>query len=263
MYKKLLELENKLIVVTGGTGLLGKEFCRGLAEFGAHIIIGSINEEKGKLLSEELNKRLGNHNVSYKHLDITSEESVTNFITEISDESGEIDVLVNNAYPRNKEYGKLFEDVPFSSYEENILSHMGGYFLVSQRVSERMMHQKSGVIINIASIYGFLGPNFSVYEGTPMTMPVEYSMIKGGIINFTRYLSTYLAPYNIRVNSISPGGIFDNQPSSFVKSYSEKVPLGHMAEPSDIVGTLIFLSSDASKYITGQNIIVDGGLSVW
>lgn len=126
-----------------------------------------------------------------------------------------------------------------------------------------MKKQKSGVIINIASIYGVLGPNFSVYEGTEMTMPVEYSMIKGGIINFTRYLSTYLAPYNIRVNAISPGGIFNNQPKSFVEKYKEKVPLGRMGTPSDIVGTVIFMVSDASEYITGQNIMVDGGLSVW
>lgn len=258
-----MELKDRVIVVTGGTGLLGKEFCRGLAEFGAQVIIGSTNKEKGKLVSDELNKYLDEDKVSFNILDITSEKSIDEFIAKTEDEFGKIDVLVNNAYPRNKKYGTKFEKVDFDSYNENVTSHMGGYFLTTQKISKRMMERKYGIIINIASIYGVLGPNFSIYEGTEMTMPVEYSMIKGGIINYTRYLSTYLAPYNIRVNTISPGGIFNHQPKEFVEKYNEKVPLGRMADPSDIVGTLIFLSSDASEYITGQNIMVDGGLSVW
>ena len=258
-----MELKGRVIVVTGGTGLLGKEFCRGLAEFGAQVVIGSTNKEKGKLVSDELNKYLDEDRVSFNILDITSEKSIDEFIAKTEDEFGKIDVLVNNAYPRNKKYGTKFEKVDFDSYNENVTSHMGGYFLTTQKISKRMMERKYGIIINIASIYGVLGPNFSIYGGTEMTMPVEYSMIKGGIINYTRYLSTYLAPYNIRVNTISPGGIFNHQPKEFVEKYNEKVPLGRMADPSDIVGTLIFLSSDASEYITGQNIMVDGGLSVW
>ncbi len=258
-----MELKDRVIVVTGGTGLLGKEFCRGLAEFGAEVIIGSTNKENGKLVSEELNAYLNEDKVSFNILDITSEKSIDEFILKTEEEFGKIDVLVNNAYPRNKKYGTKFEKVEFDSYSENVISHMGGYFLVTQKISKRMMERKYGVIANIASIYGVLGPNFSVYEGTEMTMPVEYSMIKGGIINYTRYLSTYLAPYNIRANCISPGGIFNHQPSEFVEKYNDKVPLGRMADPSDIVGTLVFLSSDASEYITGQNIMVDGGLSVW
>ena len=263
MYRDIMNLEDKVVVVTGGTGLLGKEFCRGLAEFGAQVIIGSTNEENGKRVSNELNEELNNRKVFYFSLDITSESSIDEFIKNTEEKFGKIDALVNNAYPRNKKYGTKFEKVDFESYKENVISHMGGYFLISQKISKQMKKHKSGVIINIASIYGVLGPNFSVYEGTEMTMPVEYSMIKGGIINFTRYLSTYLAPYNIRVNAISPGGIFNNQPESFVEKYNEKVPLGRMGNPSDIVGTVIFMVSDASEYITGQNIMVDGGLSVW
>lgn len=258
-----MKLKDKVIVVTGGTGLLGIEFCRGLAEFGAHVVIGSTNEENGKNVSRELNEYLKEEKISFYHLDITSESSIKEFIKKTEEKFGKIDVLVNNAYPRNKKYGTKFEKVDFDSFNENVISHMGGYFLITQKISKSMMERKSGVIVNIASIYGILGPNFSVYEGTEMTMPVEYSLIKGGIINFTRYLSTYLAPYNIRVNTISPGGIFNHQPQEFVEKYCEKVPLKRMADPSDIVGTLIFLVSDASEYIIGQNIIVDGGLSVW
>lgn len=258
-----MNLKDKVIVVTGGTGLLGKEFCRGLAEFGAQVVIGSTNEENGKNVSDELNEELNDEKVFYLLLDITSESSIDEFIEKTEEKFGKIDALVNNAYPRNKKYGAKFEMVDFDSYKENVISHMGGYFLISQKISKHMKKRKTGVIINIASIYGVLGPNFSVYEGTEMTMPVEYSMIKGGIVNFTRYLSTYLAPYNIRVNAISPGGIFNNQPPEFVEKYNEKVPLGRMGDPSDIVGTVIFMVSDASEYITGQNIMVDGGLSVW
>lgn len=263
MYKNIMGLDKKVAVVTGGSGLLGKEFCQGLAEFGANVILADINEDHGIKTSNEINKRINEDKIDYMHLDITSEESIDNFIEETLEKYGKIDILVNSAYPRNKRYGTSFEDVEFDSFQENVISHMGGYFLVSQKISKVMMKQGSGSIVNIGSIYGVLGPNFSVYGNTGMTMPVEYSLIKGGIINFTRYLSTYLAPHNIRVNSICPGGIFDNQPEEFVENYCEKVPLNRMADPSDIVGSLIFLVSDASKYITGQNIMVDGGLSVW
>lgn len=263
MYKRIMSLEDRVAVVTGGSGLLGKEFCSGLADFGANVIIADINEEESLKVVKNINNDAGGKNADYLYLDINSEESIKEFTREVLEKYGTIDVLVNNAYPRNSRYGTIFEDVEFDSFQENIISHMGGYFLVSQKISKLMMKQKSGVIINMASIYGVLGPNFSIYERTDMTMPVEYSMIKAGIINFTRYLSTYLASHNIRVNSISPGGIFDDQPQEFVEKYCSKVPLGRMASPSDIVGSLIFLASDASKYITGQNIVVDGGLSVW
>ncbi len=258
-----MSLENKVAIVTGGSGLLGKEFCSGLADFGANVIIADINEEESSKVVQKINHVAGENKAHYLYLDINSEESVNEFTKELLKKYDSIDILVNNAYPRNSRYGTIFENVEFDSFQENINSHMGGYFLISQKISKVMMKQKSGVIVNLGSIYGVLGPNFSIYGNTDMTMPVEYSMIKGGIINFTRYLSTYLAPYNIRVNSISPGGIFDNQPQEFVERYCEKIPLGRMADPSDMVGTLLFLVSDASKYITGQNIMVDGGLSVW
>jgi NAD(P)-dependent dehydrogenase (short-subunit alcohol dehydrogenase family) len=122
-----------------------------------------------------------------------------------------------------------------------------------------MIKQNSGAIINMASIYGVVGPDFSIYEGTAMTLPAAYSAIKGGLINFTRYLASYLGKYQIRVNSVSPGGIFDNQSSDFVRKYENKVPLGRMGTPQDIAPSVVFLLSDDSKYITGQNLLIDGG----
>ncbi|NLE26755.1 MAG: SDR family oxidoreductase, partial [Clostridiaceae bacterium] len=118
-------------------------------------------------------------------------------------------------------------------------------------------------IVNIASIYGMLGPDFSIYEGTTMTMPAEYAAIKGAIINFTRYLATYLASYNIRVNCLSPGGIFNEQPASFVEKYKQRTPMGRMGNPEDIAGGVLFLLSNLSSYVTGQNLVIDGGWSAW
>jgi len=140
---------------------------------------------------------------------------------------------------------------------------MNGYVMCCQNVLEEMKKNKGGVLINVGSHYGVLGPNFSIYEGTTMTMPAAYSLIKGGIVNFSRYLATYYARYNIRVNAICPGGVFNNQPPKFVRKYKKLVPMNRMAEPVDIAGPILFLCSDAAKYITGQAIMVDGGLSAW
>lgn len=263
MYKEMMDLKNKITIVTGGDGLLGKELCRGLGEFGATVIIGSNDKKNGLKVSKNLKTEIGTDNISYRYLNITSAKSIENFLSYILKEFGKVDILVNNAYPRNEKYGTIFENVEFKSFNENVISHMGGYFQVCQKIAQQMIKQKSGVIVNIGSIYGVLGPDFSIYDKTNMTMPVEYSLVKGGIINFTRYLATYLAPYNIRVNTISPGGIFHKQPAIFVERYCQRIPQRRMAKAEDIVGSLIFLVSDASEYITGQNIMVDGGLSVW
>jgi NAD(P)-dependent dehydrogenase (short-subunit alcohol dehydrogenase family) len=126
-----------------------------------------------------------------------------------------------------------------------------------------MAKQRGGAIINLASIYGNVAPDFSIYEGTEMTMPVAYSAIKGGIIALTRYIATYYAHYNVRANTVSPGGIFDHQKPSFVERYSKKTPLGRMARPEEIVGAVVYLASDASSYVTGHDLIVDGGWTAW
>ena len=134
---------------------------------------------------------------------------------------------------------------------------------MSQEVSRVMVNQKRGAIVNIASIYGFMAPRFELYENASFTSPVEYSAIKGGLLSLTKYLASYLGKHDIRVNAISPGGVYDNQPESFVAQYSKKAIIGNrMAEPGDLTGALIFLLSDASRYVTGQNIVVDGGWSI-
>lgn len=256
-------LKDKVIIVTGGAGLLGKTFVKAIVENSGLGIIADINENSGKQVLSEIKTELKSKNVDYVKLDITSIRSISRVIEYITDKYGKIDALVNNAYPRNKNYGKKFEEVAYKDFCENIDMHLGGYFLITQQVAKIMMKQKYGNIISMSSIYGFTAPRFEIYQGTNMTMPVEYAAIKAAIINLTRYLASYLGPYNIRVNCVSPGGVFDNQPKEFLEKYSQKVLLGkRMAVADDLTGTLNFLLSDSSSYINGQNIVIDGGWTI-
>jgi len=256
MYKDMFSCKNKVAIITGGAGLIGREIAKGLLDFDAIVYIADTSEEAAKAL-------LGDGGAKFINLDITDEFSIKNAVDEIVRSEGHIDILVNSAYPRTSDWGLKLEDIPFQSWTENLNKHLGGYFLACRTVAEHMKSERGGSIINLASIYGSVGPDFSIYEGTPMTMPAAYSSIKGGIIAFSKYLATYYAKNNIRVNSLSPGGIFDNQPSAFVERYSLKTPLGRMAKPAEIVGGTVYLASDASSYVTGTNLIIDGGWTAW
>lgn len=237
---------NKIIIVTGGSGLLGTEIVNHLKLNGAIVFNFDIT----------VNTDLDNRTC---YCDVTNQESIENALKFVLLNFQKIDALVNNAYPRTSDWSNKFEDVNFSSWQKNIDLQLNSVFLVSQLILKVMSDQKFGSIINISSIYGLVGPDFSIYEGTNMTMPVAYSAIKGGIINFTRYLASYFGPQNIRINCISPGGIFDNHSNAFVENYNKKVPLRRMALPNDISPAVEFLISDSSSYITGQNLIIDGG----
>ena len=258
----LFSLQNKVVLVTGSVGLLGLKMCEALCRYDARVVMTDINKKKLTSESKELGDKYPDKVLSI-FIDIVDEESVNDGLNKALDKFDSVDVLINNAYPYNKHYGRVYEDIEFKDWRENVDMHLNGYFNVTHKVSKVMMKQKRGNIINIASIYGVLGPHFGIYKDLGITMPSEYSAIKGGIINFTRYLATYLAPYNIRVNSISPGGIYDKQSPSFVKRYCNEVPLGRMASPDDIVGGVIYLASGASSYVTGQNLMIDGGWSTW
>ena len=250
-------LKGKTAVVTGGAGLIGKPVCIGLAEAGAKTYIGDINEKKGKNLSKE------NSNINWIYLDITDIKSVKNCIIKVIKNEKKIDVWINAAYPRTKDWTNKFEDVKQESWKKNVDMHLNGYFLCCQQIIEHMKKNKNGCIINFGSIYGIIGPDFSIYKNTNWTMPAAYSAIKGGIVNFTRYLATLYAKHGIRVNAICPGGIYDKQPESFVKNYSKKTPMGRMGKPEEIAGPVLFLASDAASYITGHVLMVDGGWTTW
>lgn len=242
-------LENKIIIVTGGNGLLGAAIVERIKSEGAFCINFEIN---GKT----------NDNLSNVACDITNEDSINNALTLVIEKYNRIDGLVNNAYPRTKDWGNKFEDVSLYSWRKNVDWQMNSYFYISQQVAIQMGKQKNGSIINMASMYGVVAPDFTVYEGTNMTMPVAYSAIKGGLINLTRYMAAYFGPQHVRINTISAGGIFDNQNAIFVQNYEKKVPMRRMGTPDDIAPSVAFLLSDDSKYITGQNLVIDGGWTI-
>ncbi len=257
---KFGDCTNKIAVVTGGAGLIGKSLCEGLAQAGATILVADISIENAETITSVLLDK--GYQAHAAKLDITNENSIGECIGSIVAKHKKIDIWVNSAYPKTPDWGKKFEDIPAESWRKNIDMHLNGYCFCCQKVAACMKQQGFGSIINIASIYGIIAPDFSLYEGTSMTSPAAYSVIKGGIVNFTKYLASYFGPFGVRVNSISPGGVFDNQVDSFVDRYTQKTPLRRMATPDDIVGAAVFFGSDSSAYITGHNLVVDGGISI-
>ena len=244
-----MSLENKVIVVTGGNGLLGKSFVKAINKAGGIPVIADINEKSEM-------------DYAYVKLDITSKKSIIKAIKHIDKKYGHIDGLINNAYPRNKNYGQLFENVDYEDFCDNLNMNLGGYFLTSQQFITYFQKQGYGNVINISSIYGVITPRFEIYNNTEMTTPIEYIAIKSALINLTKYMAKYFKGSNIRFNSVSLGGIFNNQPDSFIQGYNSYCLNKGMLDPKDINGVIIFLLSENSTFINGQNIIVDDGFTL-
>lgn len=240
------KLTDKIIVVTGGSGLIGSALISHITAAGGTAINAEINA------ATDLNNNL-------VQADVTDEHSVKAMIAEVIGKHGRIDGWVNNAYPRTADWGKHFEEIPFESWRNNIDFQLNSVFICCQQILATMKQQGFGSVVNISSIYGTVGPDFSVYDGTQMTMPAAYAAIKGGVVNFSRYLASYFGPHGLRINCVSPGGIFDHQNELFIKQYEQKVPLRRMGKPADIAPAVSFLLSDEAAYITGHNLMVDGG----
>ena len=255
-------LQDKVVVISGGAGLLGKEYTKAVIENNGIAIVADNDADLAERFVMELQKENNQAKVDFCHLDITSLQSILNLIEYVDKKYGKIDAVVNSAYPRNKNYGRHFFDVEYNDFCENLNLNLGGYFLISQQFAKYFIQKGQGNIINTSSIYGVIPPKFEIYADTPMTMPVEYAAIKSALIHLTKYLAKYLKGKNIRVNAISPGGIFDNQPEKFVKQYNLQSLNKGMLDKSDIKGALVFLLSEMSKNINGQNIIVDDGFSL-
>lgn len=253
-------LKDKVIVVMGGAGLLGNNFCQAIAEQEGIAIVADINREAADHLANKIIDAGGRAEAFT--VNITDEDSLNVLIETLVKHYRHIDGVVNNAYPRSDNWGKKVEEVTYTDFCQNITLHLGGYFLVLQKFCLHFSKSGGGNVINIASVYGSIAPKFGIYKGTSMTMPVEYAAIKAGILHLTKYFSAYFKKSGIRVNSLSPGGILNNQPEIFIESYKLNCGAKGMLNPNDINGALIFLLSDAAKYINGQNIVVDDGFSI-
>ncbi|MDP3900351.1 MAG: SDR family oxidoreductase [bacterium] len=255
---ELLSLKNKCAVVVGGAGKIGFPMAEALAEAGAQVCIVSTNEEHyskavAKLQAQGLN-------AAGFQMDQSAEESVKSCLRQITEKFKTPDILINCGVERPMT--KYFEDTP-EAWDRSMAVNARGLFLVCRAFGKAMQKQKSGSIINVSSIYGLVAADPNLYEGTDMhqTEP-DYPYTKGGMQMFSKYLASYLGKDNVRVNCIAPGGLFNNQPEPFLSRYVKKVPLGRMAEADDLKGIVVFLASDASSYVTGAVIPVDGGLTI-
>ncbi len=272
--KDLFRLDSRVAIITGGAGLLGREYCRALAEYGARVVVADVRgfaaqDLAAQIVDHGLPKAIG------VEVDVSDKASVQRMVNRTLEEFGRVDILVNNAALDPKfdvqhahERMNAFEDYPLELWDQGIAVNLTGMFLCAQAVARPMLEQGKGVIVNICSTYGLVGPDQRLYEqddpNVPrMYKPVVYSVTKSAVLGLTRYLATYWAGKNIRVNALTPGGVFSNHDEEFVRRYSYRTPLGRMADKSEYCGALLFLVSDASSYMTGANLVVDGGWTTW
>lgn len=270
-FSKIFRLDNKNVVITGGAGLLGEMFSEGFASQGANVVVLDINIDKAIDVSKNIQKKYDIKSIAMT-CDVTNPNQIDKVLNEIYMSFGNIDILVNNAASKSKSMSDFFDSYEEYKQEEwnSIMEqNLTSMFLMSQKVGKGMIERKvNGSIIQISSIYGNLGTDQRIYEGsfylgTKINTPAIYSVTKAGVIGLTRYLASYWAKDQIRVNTVSPGGVYSGQNQTFIDNYSNKVPMNRMANKEEIVGGVLFLASDAATYITGQNLLIDGGLSCW
>ena len=266
---ELFSLKGKIAVVTGALGLLGKNHCIALSDAGANVIVVDLNENECKIFAESLPaESLG------MGCDITNPDSIRKLRDFILNEFEKIDVLVNNAAindmfenPSTAAEESKFENYPLELWQKSLDVNVTGTFLCSQILGNEMAKAGKGSIVNIASTYGIVAPNQSIYKKEDGTQnfykSASYTVTKGAIVSFTKFLAAYWGNKGVRVNTLSPGGVENNQDDYFVNNYSGLTPLGRMAKPTDYKGAIVFLASDASSYMTGANLVVDGGWTAW
>ena len=264
-------LQDKVILLTGCLGVLGQNFCKTLASKKANLAVSDFEPKKTIKMAEELSSTYGIDCLPVPG-DLRKLDDIVNIVSKTSTHYGKIDVLHNNAATKTSDVRKFFnsvEDYELETWREVMSVNVDAMFFLAREVGKLMKDQaQGGSIINTASIYGVVGPDQRIYKdsdylGGKINTPPVYSVSKSAVLGLTKYLATYWGKDNIRVNSITPGGIESGQNQEFKDLYNEKVPLGRMGEPNEISSALVFLCSDESRYITGQNIIVDGGFSVW
>lgn len=272
MNTELFSLKNRVALITGGAGTLGKQYGATLAAAGAHVVIGDISLESCQKVAEQISHESGNEALGVE-LDVSNHESVKRAFAAVTKKYSHIDVLINNAGVSGKytaqNVAPTFTDYPLSEWEKAFAVNITGMFLCAQEALKHMLVQHNGIIVNISSTYGIVGPDQRIYEKDAETSPgfikpVSYAVTKSAVLNFTRYLATLYAKDGIRVNTLSPGGVDDGTlDDEFKKKYSDKTPLARMARPDEYNGAMLFLCSPASSYMTGANLIVDGGWTAW
>ncbi|MDP3685579.1 MAG: SDR family oxidoreductase [bacterium] len=268
----LFDLTDRVAIITGGAGFLGKEFGRVLAGAGACVVVADVDQKAAEAVAAELSKTSKAEALAVQ-TDVTNKESVRALVGMVRDVFGRVDALVNSAAldPKfdPKEAGKHtqdFEEYPLAAWQQSLDVDLTGAFLCAQAVAPILKEQHSGVIVNISSIYGVTGPDQRLYEkddGTRGYKPPSYSATKAALDGFTRYLAVYFAGTNIRANTLTLGGVFNNHDEQFLKRYNARVPMGRMMKLEEVGGPLLFLVSDASSYMTGANLVVDGGWTAW
>jgi 2-deoxy-D-gluconate 3-dehydrogenase len=268
----MFDLTGRSAVVTGGAGLLGKQFCQTLADAGASVSVVDIDADSAGETAESINRRGGR--AMALPTDITNPESVAAMVAGILESFHRLDILVNSAALDPKfdpdsiqsQAQNSFETFPLEGWQQALDINLTGIFLCSQAAVQPMLEQGQGVIVNLCSIYGLVGPDQRLYQQEnqpPKFKPVTYSVTKAGVLGMTQYLATYYGAKNIRVNALTPGGVFNHHDETFVQAYSSRAVLGRMAEQDEMNGALLFLASDASSYMTGANLVVDGGWTAW
>jgi 2-deoxy-D-gluconate 3-dehydrogenase len=269
-------LTGRVAIVTGGAGLLGAEFSHTLAQAGARVIVADIDGSAASSLAEAISQAGGQ--AIPVETDVTDAGSVGQMVSTALQAFGGLDILVNSAAldpkfdPQHEAPGDYrpgsgaFENFPLEAWNQALAVNLTGVFLCCQAAVQPMLERGGGVIINLSSIYGLAAPDQRIYQRPgqpPQYKPVYYSVTKSGVLGLTRYLAAYYAGKNIRVNALSPGGVFNQHDEAFERAYSERAVMGRMAEKDEMNGALLFLASEASAYMTGANLVVDGGWTVW
>ena len=259
----LFNLSGKVALVTGGAGLLAAEFAIALKEYGAIVVLADIDIEG----CENNINNIGKDQLSSIKLDVTSKENWIDVVSEILKKYGSIDILINGAaftnQTKSNSFNNEFENVELEDWNKVMDVNLTGTFLGCQIVSKHMVSRGKGSIINIASLYGVVSPNHKMYPGTGIVQPVAYTVSKHGVIGLTKYVATWLAEKGVRVNSITPGGIYNNHDELFLERFKQLNPNGRMTNKEELRGAVVYLASEASSSVIGHNLIVDGGWTVW
>jgi NAD(P)-dependent dehydrogenase (short-subunit alcohol dehydrogenase family) len=265
MKNNLFDLTGKVAFITGGAGLLATEHALALNEYGAKVILADINLDRANEITFNLQKQ--QCEVDFIKCDVTSKESWADALHYVLDKYQKIDILINNAgftnQSKSKNFDATFENFPLEDWNAIMNVNLTGAFLGCQVIGNQMLKQQSGSIINIASLYGVVSPNHKMYPGTGISQPAAYSVSKHGVIALTKYLATLWAEKGIRVNSLTPGGIWNGHDGLFLERFKNLNPIGRMSDKSELRGGIIFLASEASSHVVGHNLIIDGGWTAW